>query len=346
MIFSREARMAGSREHHRNRITLAPRIARWAEWLAEPTNNATLALFRIVFGLLIFIEINKTWVARVEMISIKPVRFPYLGFEWVPLVPGSAAIAVHAILALACVCIAAGIWFRVAAIVFTVSYTYTFLVDRAYFNNHFYLNCMLGGWLAVGDAHRRWSLDVARFPALASHTVPRWHVLGPAIQMAIPYVFGGIAKINPDWLRGEPMRAMLWGLSDYPLCAGIALASHSVARGHGHDFLPCHKHEHARHRYLSVAGDRLNGAFHATEQGPAVARAMAHKFVGAAIAADEFTEVTALASEMLATRAVGIRGVVCRSERSTVSPLPYPRQCGMDAGGLLFRLDDEARPEE
>lgn len=223
MIFSREMRMAYSPGDHRNRSIMSPRVARWAEWLAEPTNNVTLALFRIVFGLLIFIEISKTWVARVEMISIKPIRFPYLGFEWVPLVPGSAAVVVYAILAAACLCIATGLWFRVATFVFALGYTYTFLVDRAYFNNHFYLNCLLGGWLAVSDAHRRWSLDAARFPSLASCTVARWQVLGPAIQMAIPYGFGGIAKLNPDWLRGEPMRAMLWGLSDYPLYSGIVV---------------------------------------------------------------------------------------------------------------------------
>lgn len=215
--------MANPQSDHGIFCTTSPCVGRFAAWLGAPINNVTLALFRIVFGLLIFIEINKTWVARVEMISTKPIRFPYLGFEWVPLVPGSTAVVVYAILAGACLCIATGLWFRLAAIIFTVGYTYTFLADRAYFNNHFYLICMLGGWLAVGDAHRRWSLDVVRYPSLASQTVPRWQVLGPAMQMAIPYVFGGIAKINPDWLRGEPMRAMLWGLADYPVYAGIVL---------------------------------------------------------------------------------------------------------------------------
>ena len=213
--------MADTPRGRGNLSTMSPGVGCFAAWLVEPINNITLVLFRITFGLLIFIEINKTWSARVEMISTKPIRFPYLGFEWVPLVPGSVAVIVHVVLAVACVGIAVGLWFRMAAIVFCLGYTYTFLVDRAYFNNHFYLICMLGGWLAVGDAHRRWSFDAIRFPSLASRSVPRWEVLGPAIQMALPYVFGGIAKINPDWLRGEPMRAMLWGLWDYPLYAGI-----------------------------------------------------------------------------------------------------------------------------
>jgi vitamin K-dependent gamma-carboxylase len=194
----------------------------WATWLACPTANVTLAAFRIVFGVLIFAELLMEWTSRVEMLSTRPVRFPYVGFGWVPLVSPSVAVAVHVALAIACLCIAAGLWFRLAAVVFALGYTFSFFADRAYFNNHFYLICLLGGWLAVGDAHRRWSLDVLRSPRLLARTVPRWQLVGPAAQLAIPYVYGGLAKINPDWLRGEPMRAMLWELSDYPLYSAVA----------------------------------------------------------------------------------------------------------------------------
>ncbi len=201
----------------------SPAVARLAGWLAEPVSNASLTVFRMLFGVLIFIELNKTWTARVEMLTTRPIRFPYTGFEWVPLLSPTGAVAVHVILVAACIGIAIGLWFRMAAIVFALGYTYTFLADRAYFNNHFYLNCLLGGWLAVGDAHRRCSIDAWRRPSLAARTVPRWHLLGLAIQMAMPYVFGGIAKLNPDWLRGEPMRAMLWELMDYPVYSSIVL---------------------------------------------------------------------------------------------------------------------------
>lgn len=201
-------------------------------WLATPVDNATLAAFRILFGTLICAELVGGWSRRVEMISSRPIRFPYSSFEWVPLLPGWMAPVVHAAIALAAVAVAFGCCYRAAAVLFAVGYTYSFLVDRAYFNNHFYLICLLAGWLAVGDAHRRWSIDAWRRPGLVSRTVPRWQLLGPAIQMAIPYVFGGLAKIRADWLRGEPMRAQLWELWDSPLYgplvrqpwAGIAFA--------------------------------------------------------------------------------------------------------------------------
>lgn len=195
--------------------------ARLGAWLSRPVDNAPLALFRIAFGILIAIELAWFWSRRVEMLSVRPIRFPYLGFEWVPLLPGAAATLLLATLFAACLGMALGAWWRLSAVFFTVAYTYSFLVDRAYFNNHFYLICLLGGWLAVGEAHARWSIDALRNPTLVARLVPRWQLLGPALQLAIPYVYGGIAKINWDWLRGEPMRAMLWELSDFPLYAAL-----------------------------------------------------------------------------------------------------------------------------
>jgi len=199
----------------------ASRLGRLSSWLATPVDNATLTAFRILFGTLLCAELVGGWSRRVEMISSRPIRFPYSGFEWVPLLPAWLAPAVHAAIILAAVAVALGCCYRAAAVLFAVGYTYSFLVDRAYFNNHFYLICLLAGWLAVGDAHRRWSIDAWRRPGLISRTVPRWQLLGPAIQMAIPYVFGGLAKIRADWLRGEPMRAQLWELWDSPLYAPL-----------------------------------------------------------------------------------------------------------------------------
>ena len=37
------------------------------------------------------------------------------------------------------------------------------------------------------------------------------------MQIFIVYFYGGIAKINPDWLRGEPMRHWLQNSSDFPV---------------------------------------------------------------------------------------------------------------------------------
>jgi hypothetical protein len=66
-------------------------------------------------------------------------------------------------------------------------------------------------------AHRAWSLDAWRKPGLRSETVPAWALWLLRFQIAVPYVFGGIAKLNGDWLQGEPLRAWLAARTDFPV---------------------------------------------------------------------------------------------------------------------------------
>ena len=198
----------------------APQII-WGDWLFAPIDNLRLVLFRIAFGCLLAVDLLQSWDWRVVMLSRRPIRFPYDGFGWLPLLPNTAAVILQAVLVLSCLSIATGYRFRLGAVVFFVGYTYSFLVDRAYFNNHFYLIALFAGWLAISNAHHRWSLDVQRCPTIGCKKTPRWQILGPAVQMAIPYLFGGLAKLNPDWLRGEPVRAQLWELVDHPLYGSL-----------------------------------------------------------------------------------------------------------------------------
>ena len=53
--------------------------------LFKPINNASLAVFRILFGLLIATELRWEWAARVGLVEQRPIRFPYMGFEWLTL---------------------------------------------------------------------------------------------------------------------------------------------------------------------------------------------------------------------------------------------------------------------
>lgn len=184
--------------------------------LFKPINNASLAVFRILFGLLIATELRWEWAARVGLVEQRPIRFPYMGFEWLTLLPAGWGEPFLYALSACCIAISLGLCFRPAAVAFTLGYTWMFLLDRAYFNNHNYLICMLGGWLAVSDAHRRWSIDAWLRPGIRATRVPAWQLAGIIGQIGVAYFFGGVAKLNPDWLRGEPMRYFLYQLIDTP----------------------------------------------------------------------------------------------------------------------------------
>ena len=102
--------------------------------------------------------------------------------------------------------IACGLFYRLAAALFFLGITYVFLLDTAMFQNHLYLISLLSFLMIFVPAHRAFSLDAWRRPALGSDTVPAWALWLLRFQIAVPYFYGGLAKLNYDWLvRAQPM---------------------------------------------------------------------------------------------------------------------------------------------
>ena len=66
-------------------------------------------------------------------------------------------------------------------------------------------------------AHRSFSVDARINPALRSSTVPAWALWLVRFQVGIAYFYAGIAKLNGDWLHGEPLRRWLLDAMDFPL---------------------------------------------------------------------------------------------------------------------------------
>jgi len=115
------------------------------------------------------------------------------------------------------ICVTLGFLFRLTATLLGLGITYVFLLEAAFYLNHFYLLCWVGALLALTPAHRALSADAWLRPRLRSQTAPFWAVLAIRTQMGLVYVGGGIAKLNPDWLRGYPMRLWLPPRSEFPL---------------------------------------------------------------------------------------------------------------------------------
>jgi hypothetical protein len=111
---------------------------------------------------------------------------------------------------------AIGFCYRPASCLFALGLTHFFLIDRAYYQNHYYLLCILAWMMAIFPAHRAFSVDALRRPDIALSTVPAWMLWLLRFQIGVPYFFGGITKLNPDWLAGEPMRSVLANRTWYP----------------------------------------------------------------------------------------------------------------------------------
>jgi vitamin K-dependent gamma-carboxylase len=192
--------------------------ARFAQRLFAPVDLASLAVFRMAFGVLMTYEalnyLAQGWV-RSQFIAPE-FHFTYFGFAWVHPWPGEGMIIHFWVLATAAFCIALGLFYRIATVVFFAGFTRVFLIDAAEYLNHFYLICLVSFLLMFLPSHKMWSLDALRNPALRSNTAPTWSLWLLRAQVGMPYFFGGIAKLNSDWLHGEPLRMWLAKRSDYP----------------------------------------------------------------------------------------------------------------------------------
>ena len=110
-----------------------------------------------------------------------------------------------------------GLWYRVSAFLFFIGFTYVFLLDQTNYLNHFYLISWVSFLMIFVPAHRAASLDGVRRPDLRVATTPAWPLWLLRAMVGIAYFFGGVAKINSDWLHGEPMRMWLAARTDFPL---------------------------------------------------------------------------------------------------------------------------------
>jgi hypothetical protein len=113
--------------------------------------------------------------------------------------------------------ILAGFLYRLSTVLFFLGFTYVFLLDQARYLNHFYLVCLISLLLVFVPAHRAMSFDARMRPGLRSATAPAWALWLLLAQIGIVYFYGGVAKLNGDWLRGEPVRAWLANSTDFPV---------------------------------------------------------------------------------------------------------------------------------
>jgi hypothetical protein len=192
---------------------------RFVDPLFEEVDASSLAFFRVAFGVIMLVECwrfwSKGWIERYYM---RPdFFFKYYGFEWVEPWPDSGMVWHFALLALLSLLITLGFLYRFAAIAFFFAFSYVFLLDQARYLNHFYLVMLIAVNMMLVPANRFFAVDASLWPRLRSATVPAWSVWLFRLQFEVMYIYAGIVKINPDWLRLEPMGMWLSRRDDMPL---------------------------------------------------------------------------------------------------------------------------------
>ena len=196
-------------------------------WLNTPLSILPLAVFRIGFGVLMFAStvrfIARGWVS--EFYLEPQFHFTYLGFGWVRPLPDMWMYLVVGLIALLALFVALGLFYRVSITSFFLLFTYVELIDKTYYLNHYYFISLLSFLLIFLPLHRAFSLDV-RFgfvERVKSHP-SAWMIYAVRSQLALVYLFAGIAKLEADWLlNAMPLQTWLRTNTDLPFIGYLCL---------------------------------------------------------------------------------------------------------------------------
>ncbi len=183
-----------------------------------PVDIASLAFVRIAFGTIMLWEVwryfDNDWIA---LYWIQPrFNFKYYGFSWIEPWPGQGMYWHFLVLALLAVCIMLGLWYRATTVLFFLGFTYVFLLEEARYLNHFYMVTLLSFLLIFIPSHRAFSVDAYLRPRLRKKTSPAWALWSVRGMVGLVYFYGGLAKLNFDWLQGEPVRMWLAERTYFP----------------------------------------------------------------------------------------------------------------------------------
>lgn len=187
-------------------------------YILKTTNAAPLAVFRVLFGLLMCISMIRFWYhGWIDTLYVKPnFHFSYYGFEWIKPI-GIYTYLIFIIAIIAALFILLGFKYRIAIITFFISFTYIELMDKTTYLNHYYFVSSLSFLLIFLPANARFSVD-AFLSKRGCSLVPKWTIDSIKLLLGIVYIYAGLAKLNSDWLfRAMPLKIWLPSKYDLPI---------------------------------------------------------------------------------------------------------------------------------
>ncbi len=192
--------------------------------LGEGTDVSALVAFRVALGVLVFVSAVRFlaygWVTE---LFVKPTFFfSYFGLAWVKPLPGVGMHVVFGAIAVLGLLFAAGAFYRVVAPVLFVLFAYIQLCDVTNWLNHYYLVSLLLLLCSFMPLGRAWSVDAVRVPSTRLGAFPAWCTYLLRFQVAVVYVFAGLAKLSSDWLlHAQPLNIWLSARSGLPVVGAL-----------------------------------------------------------------------------------------------------------------------------
>ena len=172
-----------------------------SKYIDQNTEAAPLAVFRILFGLLMCVAVVRFWYRGwiEKLYLLPPFHFHYYGFEFIQ-VPGRFTYVLFVISAISALTVAFGYKYKASIFLFFLTFTYIELMDKTTYLNHYYFVSIVAFLLIWLPAGSYFSADSYLNPSLRRQFVPKWTIDILKVFIGIVYIYAGAAKLNPDWM--------------------------------------------------------------------------------------------------------------------------------------------------
>ena len=194
------------------------------KFLNKGISIAPLITFRVLFGFLMAFSIVRFYAnGWIEECYIKPTYFfTYYGFDWLPGPTGEGIYIIYLLLFIFALGIAFGAFYRLSSIGFFLLFTYVELIDKTYYLNHYYFVSIVAFLLIWVPANNAYAIDTKIWSRIKAQLVPAWSINIFKLQLAIVYLFAGIAKLQSDWLlNAMPLKIWLPAKSNTPIIGSL-----------------------------------------------------------------------------------------------------------------------------
>ncbi|QNJ97190.1 HTTM domain-containing protein [Constantimarinum furrinae] len=184
---------------------------RLGQFLFAPTNASIVSLYRIIFGLFMvyqmiyYYQLDYTY----QFLTGPELLFPYQGLEFLSPLSESVMKLIHFGLLASSVLITVGFLYRYAMLFFCIGFTYFSFIDKTLYNNHLYLISLISFVLIFISADRKYSLKAYFSKQITTDLIPAWNQYILMFLIGLPYFFGGIAKLSPNWLNTDLVQIMV-----------------------------------------------------------------------------------------------------------------------------------------
>jgi len=169
--------------------------------LKQPVPSISIALFRLSFAAILLIQTFYFIIGDfITKNIIKPVvLFPFI--EGLNPLPRTYLIALSYIMLISNIGMLLNKFARFSTIIFFCCFTYFWILDKGYFNNHYYFISLICFILFLVEQEASFYKNL--------HT-PKISIFTLQIMVFIVYFIAGLNKLNPYWLfEFQPIRHIL-----------------------------------------------------------------------------------------------------------------------------------------